>query len=277
MENSRLKALLKLLTTEADTHGAVLRSEIAAALKENPAQVQTLLAEEFSTSAPLPVLHTLEEIFWEELAQAFGNFSAKINPDLEEGLLLLAKFADPSTARNEISRTLDTLAHALRPVLLNAAGYASIVHALNHYFFDILAFRVQPVLQNFSDLSFASFLQKRRGPNLCLACLYVLIGSRYGMDIGLTDLAGRILVCVQDPVQKQPFFVDPLDNGKILTLDDCRQYIQARQLAWSDEFIAPLSSRQIVRRSIASMIFALNKVHDERRLTHLRNYLEIIR
>ena len=83
MENGRLKALLKLLTSETATYGAVLRREIAAALKEDPAGVQTALAEEFVGTAPLPVLHTLEEIYWEELTRLFAAFSAKINPDLE--------------------------------------------------------------------------------------------------------------------------------------------------------------------------------------------------
>ena len=276
MENSRLKALLKLLATQP-AHAAMLRREVAAALKENPAQVQTALAEEFPASAPLSVLHTLEEIYWEELAGSFANFSAKINPDLEEGLMLLSKFADPSLSRAQITHTLDDMARALRPALLNAAGYAEITRILGRYFFQTLGFQVRQPQRDIYDISLASFLQKRSGSGLCLACLYVLIGSRYGLEISLIDLAGRILVSVQDPVQKQPFFIDPLDNGKILTQDDCRSYLNARQLAWSNDFTAPLSSRQVLRRCIANMIFVLNKVQDERRLGYLRNYLEIVK
>ena len=276
MENGRLKALLKLLTSETATYGAVLRREIAAALKEDPAGVQTALAEEFVGTAPLPVLHTLEEIYWEELTRLFAAFSAKINPDLEEGLMLLSKFQNPATARGEITQALDDIARALRPALLNANGYAEIAALLSRYFFETLGFQPLQTQLDIKDISFARFLRKRRGSGLCVACLYVVIGARYGLDIGLIDLAGRILLHLKDP-QGQSFFIDPLDSGKLLTHEDCRAYLNARQLAWNEEFIAPLSSRQIVRRFIANMIFVLNKVHDERRLSYLRNYLEIVK
>ncbi len=276
MENGRLKALLKLLTTETATYGAVLRREIAAALKEDPVGVQTALAEEFSDSAPLPVLRTLEEIYWEELTHLFARFSAKINPDLEEGLMLLSKFQNPATARAEITQTVDDMARTLRPALLNANGQTDIARILAHYFFETLGFKALQANLAIQDISFAHFLRKRQGSGLCVACLYMLIGNRYGLDVNLIDLAGRVLIYWQDRTQHD-FFIDPLDNGKILSQEDCQAYLASRQLAWTPQCTAPLSSRQTVRRFIANMIFVLNKVHDERRLSYLRNYLEIIK
>ena len=277
MENGRLKALFKLLATESGTYQPVLRREISAALKEDPAGVQTVLAEQFPGAAPTSVLHTLEEIYWEELTAALARFSAKINPDLEEGLLLISKFTDPAAARSEITAQLDEIARALRPVLLNATGYTEIAHALGHYFFQTLGFQTLPANTDIKDISFGHFLQKRRGSSLCVASLYCVIGARYGLDVSVIDLAGRILVHLQDPEHREALFIDPLDNGKILLEQDCRNYLDARQLAWSDDFLFPLSSRQMIRRFIANMIFVLNKIHDQRRLTYLRNYLEIVK
>ena len=277
MENDRLKALFKLLATESGTYQPVLRREISAALKEDPAGVQTVLAEQFPQTAPLPVLHTLEEIYWEELNASLTRFSSKINPDLEEGLLIISKFTHPATARGEISAELDKIAHALRPALLNALGYTEIARAMGRYFFETLGFQTLPANADIKDISFAHFLQKRRGSSLCVASLYVVIGTRYGLDVSLIDLAGRILVHLQNPEHQQSLFIDPMDEGKILSEEDCRNYLDARQLAWNDAFLTPLSSRQIIRRFIANMIFVLNKIHDERRLSYLRNYLEIVK
>lgn len=82
---------------------------------------------------------------------------------------------------------------------------------------------------------------------------------------------------MQDTPKKQILFIDPLDNGKILTEQDCKDYILAREIKWNDEFLSPLSSRTIIRRFIANMIYVLNKLRDERRLKYLRTYLEIIK
>ena len=272
-----LKALIKLLETESDAYGPVLKSALADAIKANPAQVQQVMEEEFKTSAPRAVLNTLEEICWEDLSAALARFSAKINPDLEEGLALLSKFTSPTTARGDVSAPLDKMAASLRPVLLNAKNYTEIAVVLGHYIFQTEGFTPLQTNTDIKDISFARFLRKKRGSSLCVACLYACLGQRYGMDVSLVDLAGRVLVHVRDFAHLQSLFVDPLDNGKILTEADCRRYIRSRQIAWNDDFFTPLSSRQIIRRFIANMIYILNKLRDERHLKYLRNYLEIIK
>lgn len=276
-DDVRLKALFQLLKTEADTYGPVIKREIAAALKENPVRVHQVLEQEFQSQTPLPVLQTLEEICWEDLAGAFSHFSAKINPDLEEGLAIVCKFIESAADRRDITPPLDSWAYQLRMPLLNAKNYEEIAGQLSNYFFHTLQIQTLPINRSIKDLSFARLLRKKKGSSLCIACLYVLIGQRYGLDINLIDLAGRILVHLQPQQQQPSLFIDPLDEGKILTEQDCRRYLEARCLEWSDEFIAPLSSRQIVRRLLANMIYILNKVHDERRLNYVRHYLEIIK
>lgn len=275
--NERVKALLKLLQTESEEYGPVLKRELAAAIKADPARVQNILLEEFKTSAPLPVVNTLEEICWEDLAAALARFSAKINPDLEEGLTVLSKFTSPACSRREITAPLDEMARELRPALLNAKNHAEIAGILSHYFFHVRRFQPLPSNLDVKDISFARFLRKKRGSSLCAACLYATVGLRYGLDINLVDLAGRILVNLRGFSGRETLFIDPLDNGKILSEEDCRTYIRARQIEWNDEFLSPLSSRLIVRRFIANMIYVLNKVRDERRLKYLREYLEIIK
>lgn len=275
--SERVKALIKLLQTESDSYGPVLKRELAAAIKADPARVQSVLLEEFKTAAPLPVVHTLEEICWEELAAALARFAAKINPDLEEGLTLLSKFTAPACSRKEVSAPLDDMARELRPTLLNAKNHTEIAGILSHYFFRIRGFQTLPSNLDIKDVSFARFLRKKRGSSLCAACLYATIGLRYGLDVNVVDLAGRILVHLRGLSGRENLFIDPLDNGKLLSEDDCRAYIRARQIEWNDEFLSPLSSRLIVRRFIANMIYVLNKVRDERRLKYLREYLEIIK
>ena len=272
-----IKALIKLLETEGDTYGPVLKNALAAAIKDNPAQVERVMQEEFHSSAPRTVVRTLEEICWEDLSRALARYCAKINPDLEEGLTLLAKFTSPTTARGDISAPLDRMAQELRPALLNAANYGEIAAILGHYIFNVRQFSALSASADIKDMSFSRFLAKKSGSGLCMACLYAVLGQRFGLDVNLIDLAGRILVNLQNSATGEALFIDPLDNGKILSERDCRQYIKVRQLAWNQDFLTPLSSRLIIRRAVANMIYVLNKLRDERRLKYLRGYLDIIK
>lgn len=276
-DTQQLKALLKLIETESDEYTDMLRPELAAAIKSDPARVQQAMDSAFSSSVPPKVRYTLEEICWGNLAEQVSAFAGKINPDLEEGLWILAMFASPSAKRVEITQKLDKIAHDLRPILLNAKNLQEIATLMGKYFFSTLHFVTLPANLDIKDISFGRFLIKKRGSSLCSACLYQTIAQRFGVESGLVDLAGRILVFMQDPDHDQILLIDPLDNGKILTKQDCKDYIIAREIKWNDEFLSPLSSRTIIRRFIANMIYVLNKLRDERRLKYLRNYLEIIK
>lgn len=273
----QLKALLKLIETETDEYTDMLRPDLAAAIKADPARVQQAIDSTFSTSLPPKVRHTLEEICWGNLSEQVSAFAGKINPDLEEGLWILALFASPAAKRGEITQKLDHIAQDMRPILLNAKNLHEIADLMGKYFFSTLHFVTLPANLDIKDISFGRFLIKKRGSSLCTACLYQTIAQRFGLESGLVDLAGRILVCMQDTPKKQILFIDPLDNGKILTEQDCKDYILAREIKWNDEFLSPLSSRTIIRRFIANMIYVLNKLRDERRLKYLRTYLEIIK
>ncbi|MBR2082861.1 MAG: hypothetical protein IJ876_07675 [Elusimicrobiaceae bacterium] len=275
--NSRLKALFKLLETESDQYGPLLKQALSSAIKANPDEVQRTLQEEFATSAPRNVMKMLEEICWDDLARALAAFNAKINPDLEEGLMLLAKFTSPTTARGDLNIPLDEMARELRPALVNATDYPEIISTLGHFIFKLKSFSTAAALSDIRDLSFPRFLTKKQGSCLTVSCLYLCLGQRFGLEMDLVDLAGRLLIHMRDNSNQISYLIDPLDNGKMLNEEDCRQYIRARGLEDSKDLFQPLSSRLIVRRFIANMIYILNKLHDERRLTYLRNYLEILK
>ncbi len=275
--NPRLKALFTLLESESGSYGPLLKQALAGAIRQNPQEVQQLLEQEFAASVPYAVLQTLEEICWEELATSLAAFAAKINPDLEEGLMLLAKFTSPTTARGDLAAPLDEMAAQLRPALVNAAGYPEIIHILGHFIFEMREFSILPAMNDIKELSFPRFLQKKCGSGLEMACLYVCLGQRFGLEMDIVDMAGRILVHLRDTTYQTSFLIDPLDKGKMISEDMCRAYIRARGLQNEPELFTPLSTRLIVRRFIANMIYVLHKMRDERRLNYLRSYLEIIK
>lgn len=273
----QIKALLRLIETESDEYVDMLRPDLAAAILADPARVQHAIDDTFCEEIPSKVRRTLEEICWDNLAKDVAAFAGKINPDLEEGLWILARFASPAAKRGEITQRLDAIAQEMRPLLLNVKNLYEAAELMGKYFFSSQHFVTLPANLDIKDISFGRFLIKKRGSSLCTACLYQTIAQRFGVESGLVDLAGRILVFMQNENQHQILFIDPLDNGKILTEQDCKDYILSREIKWNDEFFSPLSSRTIIRRFIANMIYILNKLRDERRLKYLRNYLEIIK
>ena len=273
---NRIKALIKLLETGQGQYTPLLKEELARAVRTNPDEVARVMTEEGNSSAPQTILRALEEICWEDLTAQFAAWSAKINPELEEGLALLAKFTAPTATLADLTHSVDELALALRPAVLNANDVREIVRACSHYIFTARKFAVLPSVTDIRDLAFPHFLRTGKGSALCMACLYHTLGARYGLDTEILDVAGRILLAVKDEARNDAFIVDMENDGKILPRENCKDYAIARGMAWRESLLTPLSSRDVVRRFIANMIFMLRKLHDERPLVYLRGYLDTL-
>ena len=276
-ENNHIKALIELLDGETGPRAETLRQELAHVIKEQPQELHEVIERDFHSSVPAALVCAMEEVCWEELAGACARFSGKINPDLEEGLAIVSRFVNPAVSRDEITNHLDSFCIMLRPLLANCTGPAEISNTLSRFFFRAQSFTVLPSAHDIKDVSFGRFAQKKQGSALCMACLYAVIGSRFGLDSGVVDMAGRILACFTPDNGEEMLFSDPADQGKLLSLNDCKDYIYSRNLEWSDAFAMPLSSRALLRRFLANMIFILNKLRDERRLSYLRRYMDILK
>ncbi len=277
MPPSQIKALIELLGRETGEHAALLRGELARLVKQQPDALQQVIEQDFHSSVPAAFVDAMYEICWEELTGEMLHFSSKINPDLEEGLAIVTRFINPAVHSGEITPQIDSLALVLRPLLAPCTTPQEILETMGRFFFRTQNFFILPAAYDIKDISFGRFLQKKRGSALCLCALYAVCAHRLDIDAGLVDLAGRVLVYCTAPGGSAPLFADPLDSGKILTLDDCKDYIFTRNLEWSDTFAAPLSSRAVIRRFLGNMIFILHKLRDERRLVHLRRYMDILK
>lgn len=277
-EKHQIKALIDLLGREKDGRcAALLRGELARLMKENPAALHDVIETDFRCAVPAALVSAMEEVCWEELAGHTRRFAEKINPDLEEALAVVTRFVNPAFGRAELTAELDALAARLRTPLARCVGPEQILDTMGRFFFRTQAFCVLPAARDVKEVSFGRFLQKKRGSALCLCCLYALCGQRFGLDAGVIDLAGRLLVRFNPPEGGAPLFADPLAYGNLMTEEDCRAYIHLRNLQWSRAFAAPLSSRALLRRFLGNMIFILNKLRDERRVSYLRRYMDILK
>lgn len=274
---SQIKALINLLGRETGDQAALLREELARIVKHQPQALKQVIEQDFHSAVPAAFVSALHEICWEDLTDETIHFSSKINPDLEEGLAIVTRFINPARHAEEIAQDVDSLTQVLRPLLAPCSTPQDILETMGRFFLRTQQFFVLPAAYDIKDVSFGRFLQKKRGSALCLCALYAVCAKRLDIEVGLVDVAGRILVYCTTPGANAPLFADPLDEGKILTLEDVKNYIFTRNLEWSDNFIAPLSSRAIVRRFLGNVIFILHKLRDERRLVHLRRYMDILK
>ena len=273
---AQIKALIELLGHETGDRATLLREELAHIIKTQPEQLQQVIEKDFNSVIPVAFAHALQEIFWQELDTHLAQFAQAKTPNLEEGLTWVTRFVNPAVHSTEIPQEISQLIPPLQVAVNTCLTAKDILQTFGHFFFEQQAILAMPAVRDISEISFGRFLQKKRGSALCAATLYIVCARRLGIQAELVDMAGRILVSCKTPFETTALFADPLNKGSVLTLQDCKQYIATRNLEWSDSFLLPLSDTAIIRRFFGNMIFILNKLRDERRLVHVRRYMDVL-
>ena len=273
---SQIKALIDLLGEEQDSQAALLRESLSHIVKEHSDILHEVIETDFHSEVPAAFVRVMHEIYWEDLAQTAREFSAQEQISLEDGLAFVTRFINPAFDTKEITQELEQLVKELRPILPGPSADEALLRTMGRFFSKQKSFVVLPVSHDVKDVSFGRFLHKKQGSAICLCALYAVCAERLGLHIHIVDMAGRLLVSYQSLTSQEPIFADPHNNTNLLTLAQCKNYISGRNLEWSDNFIAPLSARVILRRFLAQMIFILNKLRDDKQLSYLRRYMDIL-
>lgn len=268
--SSQIKALIELLSRENGSRAVLLKEELARIMQQQPQDLQQVIERDFHAAVPAALIRAMQEVYWEELAQQIAHLQPG-TLSLEDALALATRFANPAFSQAEINRYLDGLTQNLRPLLRKSTSNP--LETMQHYFFEQLQYRVLPLARDVKDFSFGHFLQNKQGACVCACALYAVCAKRLGLQAEIVDLAGRLMTRWQDPATAAYLFIDPLSDTA-LTLQDCQNYVAARNLTWQPSLIVVLPNRVLLRRIFSHMIFVLNKLRDERRLHYLRRYMD---
>ncbi|HMQ14780.1 MAG TPA: transglutaminase-like domain-containing protein [Phycisphaerae bacterium] len=97
-------------------------------------------------------------------------------------------------------------------------------------------------------------LEERRGIPVSLALVWVEVGRRLKWPVAGVGLPGHFLVRVDDP---ERFIVaDPFNDGRSLSLDDCRELVQerfGRKAAFSAAMLEPVATRPFLGRLLGNL------------------------
>ncbi len=306
LPENELRAFFSLLQDEDEKIAPVLRMQLRQIMDTQPVTVQSLISMEF------PQLRkTLDSIVEDSRWETIGE-SLKIlaengeNPDLEEGLFQISKFAYPKADKCEISLHLDAIAADVRQDIVscpaNDAGLLrcnltigkdakkpqeasvptdgfitdilDIIDKLNNTLFAKHGFRGNE--RNYYDPEntfLFSVLKKRQGSPISLSSIYILVAKRLGLPISGIGLPGHFIVQAKTPEGR--IYLDPFRNGRRLTSTDCRMMALRQNIEWDAVYLTPVNMRYILERTLVNLMNSYGKAGDERRAEWLKKYLAV--
>jgi len=172
--------------------------------------------------------------------------------DLERGLLLLARFADPQLDLRGVMATLDALGaelagriEARAPSLERALELARFLGQERGFDGD------RGDYHHPDNVHLHRALQRRRGLPLTLCAIYLFVARRAGIQASAIPLPGHVLLRVQGA--RGHALLDPFRQGARVSERDCLAYLARRGLPFRPQWFADASDGELVERQVRNL------------------------
>jgi regulator of sirC expression with transglutaminase-like and TPR domain len=172
--------------------------------------------------------------------------------DLERGLYLLARLADPRFDPRPVQRTLDDLARDVARRAAQRTDPLQRARALVEVLGGERGFTGAKLeFHSPEHVHLHRVLDGRRGIPLTLCAIYDAVARRAGLRVGLLPLPGHVLLRLHGGTTS--VMVDPYHRGETRSEKDLRRQLAARGLPVQAAWFRDADAGTILRRQVANL------------------------
>ena len=207
----------------------------------------------------------------EQLKNDFLKWSTN-GTNLQEGVFLIALFDNPlmdtEYYSNLITKWTNTLGNTLKEITSTDKS-TSIINEINHFMFMEIGLKGNKESYYDPRNSFIDkVLERKLGNPILLSVTYLLITNKLGLPFRGVNMPAHFLVQYADGYD--PIFVDPFNQGEIITRAACQDRIRALKLVWQEDYLSCPTNKQIIARIMQNLI----NVYTQEEKFELKEYLE---
>lgn len=270
MSDRDIQALLRLID---DSNPAIAESAADALVEFGAAALPALQA--LADQRPRLAARLTQRIQAQLLESEWARLA--LAPDAEAAALLLARWLDPLVEPQRIVADLDALAEPLRtsiPTTRQRIAYRRDALALREWLAGAKHFR-----GNYEDYYapenslLPKVLESRRGIPLTLSMVYLFVARRLGAPLYPIGLPSHFLVRYGE--EADGIYLDPFNQGSLMTLEDCRRLLNRYGHTLRGEFLQPVSDHALIERMLRNLVNAYAQRGDEHALAQTVKYFEI--
>lgn len=197
----------------------------------------------------------LGEIRFRDLEADFRRWTAfpSDDPDLEEGVFLIARFRYPDLDLKGYQDQLDDIASRVRKQLVHVRAPRTTLLKLNRCLFEDLGFRGNIQQYYDPDNSYINrVLDRKTGIPISLSVVYLLVAGRLGLPVTGVGLPGHFVLRYDAPGFST--YMDAFNHGQSLSRRDCIQFLKTSGYSGEEDYLDPSTNRDIVLRMLRNLV-----------------------
>jgi len=277
METDKLKALITLLD---DPDQAVFKMVEEELLKEDSLQIdelehiwETSLDELMQTR----IENLIKQIQFRDTKRRIQNWSKQESVDLFEGVFLISQYQYPELKQKAIQNQLKKISSDVWLEISNRLTSIEKITVLNHILYDVNKFTINlSNLQSPQNAYINQVLETKKGNQISLAVLYVLIARELGFPVHLINFPKNPLLAYIDKEAAQKahgpdypssilFYINPANRGAIIGRREIEYLISKGDPKDRDSFETPSPDKQIIKLLLENLIDSYESLgHDDK-------------
>ncbi|HEV2879350.1 MAG TPA: tetratricopeptide repeat protein [Candidatus Eremiobacteraceae bacterium] len=182
---------------------------------------------------------------------------------LDRACLLISAVYDSSVDVGKHLSRLDDFAENARATAAAADSYAMTGSILRTLFGEGGFRGNDRAYDEPANSLLASVIERRIGIPITLSIVLMEVSRRLGLPLEGVGLPGHFVVRFPDPTSR--LYIDPFRSGAVLDVAGCVELVERiyhGRLTWRDDFLAPLTSRAIVKRVLLNLKNSLSQAKD---------------
>jgi regulator of sirC expression with transglutaminase-like and TPR domain len=275
MQEKEYKALISLLDDDDDE---VIR-HVEEKIYSLGNQIIPFLEEEWGKSFNSAFQRKIEDLIhtlqFDQLKERLVEWNSRENPDLLEGMWLVATYQYPDLELEHLQKTLDQLFYNVWPDFKEDLHPFDQIKILNNGLFNRLRFKANS--KNFhapGNSMINVVFETKKGNPISLCVLYMLLGQRLGMPVKGVNLP-NLFICTYKTSSLQ-FYVNVFNRGLIFSKSDIDNYIEQLHINPEDAYYQPCSHQDIIKRVLRNLIISFEKLGEHHRSDEVKQLLHAI-
>lgn len=272
INSSKIKALIDLMDKEPSLKPR-LQATLAQFIRQDPLKFKNVLEESYGANIPGYIKGILINIKREERAVGFKGYFGAGGASLLKGMLLIAGVINPYMSERQALAKFESLRKALSREMDCGFDIFHKAEVLSRYFFVRGKYRLESLNSGVKVLSLPDIISSGGASSFAMAALYCCAAECFEVKADMFDAGGKVMVRLRDKYSYESVYVDVFAGGRFVGEDECGIYASAHGFSWSGALITPLTSKQIIRRFLANLIYVYSKNGENGALSIVRKSL----
>jgi len=252
-ERTRVEALVELLGDESPAVATAARQQL---LRRDRTMLAALRRAAHADHARLRARarSVLAEQDQCEVLRRLYRHATRTEVDLESALFLLGRLDTPSLDARPYRKALDAMARKVSDRMLRESDPYAHPMLLPQVLGDELGFIGNEVDFHHPDnIHLHRTIERKRGMPLTLVAIYLFVARRAGLAAAALPLPGHVLLRVYGP-RRRGMILDPFGGGRMLTREDCVQYLSQQKLAPRPEWMRDATDAVLFERHVRNLM-----------------------